>query len=684
MSKTIQRNTGLLKFDSVSQMRSFTGGAGLMDDDVVILSASSGSGMFYWDANSSATDDGVDTVKITSWVGNGRFIRRKTNAENIEFDPAGTGAETRSVEDKLRKTILSKEYGAVGSGSVSDTAGIQRVFDRAVTYNASEIVIEAGTYLLTNPNNDLERTAAVVIRGLKNCTIRGEKGAKFTQSATGSATDGFAFFRLEQCENVHFTGFELDGTGMTVTTGANRLNGIICVNYDVNDAATDLANVNRQLEFSHLYIHDSGGGISVARRSTSLEDTPMTEGLSVHDCRIENILGVDHGVAAPRVRNAHVYNNRFVNDIENETIQDNMAVDISSGSEVAHVHNNYVYGFGFGMKCESIKDVGPASNEVRASKRVLFENNYLDEIGDPELLVWPGPSGGDTFGIKVNGKDCAARNNTVKARTVDVTTGGLQFGIVVVNTHDQDSHSEISNNFTLGSEYGIVHNDTTASTLECSVDISDNRCKNNGLYGIQAQSNCDIDDNRIDGAGESAIIIQGTVRNTFVRRNFAYNCGTDDNSTISDTVVYVQDTTGAIGLLVFEDNVIVDDRGGSACSYGYYLAAGLTRTNPIILKAGYTSGLATGVAFDKYFSINGTSYSLDGVTNTGPRTIYVTNSPSAIAPWNAMAWRVGDRAILTNPGPDGNNMVLVGWICTTAGTPGTWSPQYVSTVSPAT
>ena len=44
----------------------------------------------------------------------------------------------------------------------------------------------------------------------------------------------------------------------------------------------------------------------------------------------------------------------------------------------------------------------------------------------------------------------------------------------------------------------------------------------------------------------------------------------------------------------------------------------------------------------------------------------------------------GDKIYNTNPTVDGNNMILDHWICTVSGTPGTWSAQYISTVSPAT
>lgn len=61
-----------------------------------------------------------------------------------------------------------------------------------------------------------------------------------------------------------------------------------------------------------------------------------------------------------------------------------------------------------------------------------------------------------------------------------------------------------------------------------------------------------------------------------------------------------------------------------------------------------------------------------------PRTIYGTGAPTS------STWAVGDKTINTNPAVDGNNMVLDHWLCTVAGTPGTWVPQYFSTVTPAT
>lgn len=178
MSKTIQRNTGILQFTSVSSMRSFTGGQGLKDDEPVLLILSDESRTYAWDASSSAADDGVDVIKITSWVGNGRFILRKTNAANVDFDPAGTGSGTRSVEDKLRESVSVKDFGAVGDGVANDTTA----FSKAISDLSSGDILHAhGSYLI-----DIEQTWTIPDDVTLDFT-----GATFTPSSTDNTAEWF-------------------------------------------------------------------------------------------------------------------------------------------------------------------------------------------------------------------------------------------------------------------------------------------------------------------------------------------------------------------------------------------------------------------------------------------------------------------------------------------------------------
>lgn len=51
------------------------------------------------------------------------------DATNINFIQAGTGAVTRTSQDKMREAISVKDYGATGNGSTDDTAAIQAAID---------------------------------------------------------------------------------------------------------------------------------------------------------------------------------------------------------------------------------------------------------------------------------------------------------------------------------------------------------------------------------------------------------------------------------------------------------------------------------------------------------------------------------------------------------------------------
>jgi len=65
------------------------------------------------------------------------------------FLQAGTGAEPRSVESKLRETVSVKDFGAVGNGIVDDTDAIKAAAEYATANNAF-LTGPEGTYLVTD------------------------------------------------------------------------------------------------------------------------------------------------------------------------------------------------------------------------------------------------------------------------------------------------------------------------------------------------------------------------------------------------------------------------------------------------------------------------------------------------------------------------------------------------------
>lgn len=86
-------------------------------------------------------------VTIATWDNitgiNGTGIT--SNAESVIYDPPFTGASTSNytVEDKLAQTISVKDFGAVGDGVTDDTAAIQ-----AALNEAGNIYIPEGTYIV--------------------------------------------------------------------------------------------------------------------------------------------------------------------------------------------------------------------------------------------------------------------------------------------------------------------------------------------------------------------------------------------------------------------------------------------------------------------------------------------------------------------------------------------------------
>jgi hypothetical protein len=101
-------------------------------------------------------------VLIASWDNitgiNGTGIT--SNAVNVEYDPAGTGAVATTVQAKLREVVSVKDFGAVGNGVADDTAAIQAAIN--ATVNGGMLLLPVGTYLVSDT---LTFTANIVFQG---------------------------------------------------------------------------------------------------------------------------------------------------------------------------------------------------------------------------------------------------------------------------------------------------------------------------------------------------------------------------------------------------------------------------------------------------------------------------------------------------------------------------------------
>lgn len=80
------------------------------------------------------------------YVGFGAFAI--ATAKNIAYQPTGTGAVLRNVQDKLHEAVSVKDFGAVGDGVTDDTFAIQKAVDASdVVYVPPGIYVVSGVVL---------------------------------------------------------------------------------------------------------------------------------------------------------------------------------------------------------------------------------------------------------------------------------------------------------------------------------------------------------------------------------------------------------------------------------------------------------------------------------------------------------------------------------------------------------
>lgn len=102
-----------------------------------------------------------------------------TPGADVTFIQAGTGAVTRTMQDKARETVSANDFGAVGDGVADDTAAIQAALD-ACAGTGKCVELKNGTYKVTTmllvPSNtglvgDLSGTIYAPAASFNNTTL---------------------------------------------------------------------------------------------------------------------------------------------------------------------------------------------------------------------------------------------------------------------------------------------------------------------------------------------------------------------------------------------------------------------------------------------------------------------------------------------------------------------------------
>jgi len=596
----------------------------------------------------------------------------------------GALATTQHAINEFKQIDPTVEFGVPIDGVTDCTPSIQAMNDALRDSGiAADIVFPPYTYKCLSPASETGEprsyAAAVIWRGLKNVRIRGAGAAKFIQGTGSAGAPEYALFRFEPCENVEMCNLSADGSGINIYgTGAARSSFAFICNHDL-DTFADFPTANRNIHIHHLILDNFGGGICSATRNESTTYPLINQGLSIHDIRASNIAGQNHFAGITYSENVHIYNNKVVNPLTLTAQIGNLFCDMSAGVTNAVVENNYCIGTTGGAKAETHTGKGPSGTEDRVSQNVTFRNNTFEQVGDPITMIYPGAGGGGWYGIKLNGINHSAYNNTITARSANISTGGLYQGVQLVNTsvNPVETVHTVFGNDIRGPVIGINHDNPSDPNRRYQANILCNKIRDtyrpaslvssNDGTGIIVSKNALVRDNKIYRTPYCAITINSPDQ-TLIRDNSAFNCASVNHAIAGARVVYSEEAAGAQGFFEFSNNSIIDERGSSAANYGYMLRAGTTYANKYILTPGLTDSVVTGISFDKYRSALGISSPVDSTTVRAPLTVYATGNPPGTAPWSGMAWQPGDRAI--------NRAPTVGqpkaWVCTVSGTPGTW------------
>lgn len=202
---------------------------------------------------------------LTEYIQDNLVFPDPENASGITYDPAGTGAVSRTVQSKLRDVVSVKDFGAVGDGVTDDTAAIQAAvtFARAQGGESRKLYWPRGTYLITNtitigtnqsiefdpgvtinlvPASNVETTSLFVAANQSEIYFNGN-GAVINGTRTGAVIEGdAAAFFIYGSDNVTIRDFVINNfatDGITLTgdtTGSGACRNVLIENCYVNNA----------------------------------------------------------------------------------------------------------------------------------------------------------------------------------------------------------------------------------------------------------------------------------------------------------------------------------------------------------------------------------------------------------------------------------------------------------------
>lgn len=178
------------------------------------------------------------------------------DAESTSFNPAGAGAISRTVQDKMREWVSVKDFGAVGDGVTSASAALNLAGVNSP--EGSTLEFEHGkTYLLDSP---------VVFESPHRLKLNGAT-IKTAANVTGTAV----FFGKQKATYTTFTPFTVTKDAMIITIPS----GVVV-------EAGDLIKLNSSTERITGYYHGQYSAVVEVTGSSAFLRTPIYDTFTVN------------------------------------------------------------------------------------------------------------------------------------------------------------------------------------------------------------------------------------------------------------------------------------------------------------------------------------------------------------------------------------------------------------------
>jgi hypothetical protein len=561
-----------------------------------------------------------------------------TGSSKVGFLQSGTGATNRTVQAKLRDTVSVKDFGAVGDGSTDDTDKIQLALNtgKNIIFPSGSTYYVAGTLNVTQNNTSIciEGGATVYHAGTgtkcfnitgSNVTVYGE-GVLYslgTQDSTNSAiTYAAIWVSGEGCtikgiriQRVTRCGIYFNDVGFATITditidGEFDTSTWINTNTVLFGIFADPSTTSQgQILVSSSKLSRLVSGIGVGNYGSANDGRGFSFTSNLFiDC-------ADHGIYCVFTKGTTVSANSF----------DRCGAAISLSGSGHVISGNTVTNFG---SARSVYD--KVSINIREPINCIISDNTLI-----------GPYGGGYSGIELSNISGTAINYNIVDSNVIINTGSVQGRMFVIGT-SATTETMLGNTITNNVFKGPGNNNEAVAVflMKSTFYGVDNIFSNNLIHSTN-QWQC-LWINR-----QKKMTIHG---NKFIWEYSAGSAATYDIVYIND-ISYCTFRSNSLSV-IGGTNVTIRGITSNASSNNWYTENQSTLTDSSVTAA--TPIFNAGVS--------------DRVINN---TWNINRIEGTAAPTTG-TWALGDVVYNTTPTAGGGASPFIGWVCTTAGTPGTW------------